>query len=165
MCNSLSQTGDNHIILLLNWYPLPNGVCILGQWCSTPCTEAKATLNYVPIWLILLHFIFYRCPSPEVFLFIPLSYSSIPSSSASAVAVAISLGPAISMPAFSRHRTPTRTPCVLSVASHRPRINHLAMYCATVFCLHQMYTSFISKPISSLATSDKLCSHLPSSRS
>ena len=35
--------------LLLNLSRCPNGVRIVGRWCSTPCTEAKETLAYIPI--------------------------------------------------------------------------------------------------------------------
>ena len=37
------------LLLLLCCYPYTNVVCIVGWWCSTPCTEAKETQDSVPI--------------------------------------------------------------------------------------------------------------------
>ena len=51
------------ILLLLGRSPFPDEVCIVGRWCSTPCTEAKETIKSVPIWLIALLCTRYRCPS------------------------------------------------------------------------------------------------------
>ena len=42
------------LIILLDRSPCPEGVRILGRWCSIPCTEAQETLDSVPIWLCLL---------------------------------------------------------------------------------------------------------------
>ena len=39
--------------LLLGRSPCPDGVIVVGWWCSTPCTEVKDTLDSVPIWLKL----------------------------------------------------------------------------------------------------------------
>ena len=37
------------LLLLLLGRPLcPDGMLIVGQWCSTPCTEAKETLDSIP---------------------------------------------------------------------------------------------------------------------
>ena len=37
-----------YILLLLVRPPCPNGIRIVGWWCSTPCTDAKETLDSVP---------------------------------------------------------------------------------------------------------------------
>ena len=42
------------ILILIERSMCPNGVRIVGQWCSTSCTEVKETLYSVPIWLITL---------------------------------------------------------------------------------------------------------------
>ena len=42
---------DILIIILIDRPPCPEGVHILGRWCSTPCIVAKETLDSVPIWL------------------------------------------------------------------------------------------------------------------
>ena len=42
------------IILLLKQSLCPNGVLIVGRWCSIPCTEATETLDSVPILFIAL---------------------------------------------------------------------------------------------------------------
>ena len=45
----LNLTYPLLIFLLLLDRPLcPNGMRTVGRWCSTPCTEAKETLDYVP---------------------------------------------------------------------------------------------------------------------
>ena len=36
-------------VLILERYMCPDGVRIVGRWCYKPCTEAKETLDYVPI--------------------------------------------------------------------------------------------------------------------
>ena len=38
------------------------------------------------------------------------------------------------------------------------------MYCATVFCLHQMYVSIVSNPAPFLSSSTKVYFHFPSNR-
>ena len=42
------------LLLLLDLSLSPKGMYIIGRWYFTPCTEAKETLYYVPIWLSLL---------------------------------------------------------------------------------------------------------------
>ena len=69
---------------------------------------------------------------------IPLFYSSSPSLSVFAAAVAVSRAPSRSSPACSHHRIPTYAPHFLSAASHRSRIGRVTIYCATVFCLRRM---------------------------
>ena len=76
------------LIVLLELYPCPNDMRILGRWCSITCTDAKETLDSVPIWLITLRFNCYRCPIPGVFRFNPPLYSSRTSPSASAFTAA-----------------------------------------------------------------------------
>ena len=44
------------LILILECSPCTEDVHIVGSLCYTPCTEAKKTLDSVPIWLILLRF-------------------------------------------------------------------------------------------------------------
>ena len=36
------------ILLLIDRPPCNDGMRIVGRWCSTPCTEATETLEYVP---------------------------------------------------------------------------------------------------------------------
>ena len=38
-----------YILLILDHYMCPDYVRIIVRWCSTPCTEAKETLDSVPI--------------------------------------------------------------------------------------------------------------------
>ena len=50
------------------------GVFIVGRWFYTPFTDAKETLDPVPICLVSLHCnILYRYPSSGVFLFSPVT--------------------------------------------------------------------------------------------
>ena len=42
------------LLLPLDRSPCPNGVRIVGWWCSIPFKEAKETLSSVPIWCIVL---------------------------------------------------------------------------------------------------------------
>ena len=140
------------LLILLERALFPNGVRIVGKWCSTPCTEANETLDYVPILLVTLRCTFYRCPSPGVFRFIPLLYSSSPSLSPYVSVASVFCAPDISRPACSHHCIPIRAPWVLSVASQRSRSDRVTMYCATVFCLCRMY---VSNPASALDASSK----------
>ena len=61
------------IIIILDQYMCTKGVRIVSQWCPTPNTEAKETLDSVPIWFSFL--ICIRCcfPSSGVFHFNPPS--------------------------------------------------------------------------------------------
>ena len=49
------------LLLLLERSPCIQGVQILGKWCSTLCTEAKETLDSVPIWFSFLLYIHCCC--------------------------------------------------------------------------------------------------------
>ena len=62
------------------------------------------------------------------------------------------------------HCITTRDLCFLSVTSQRTRSDCVAMYCATVFCICQMYVSIISNPASSLSASAEVYSHFLSAR-
>ena len=53
-------------------------------------------------------------------------------------------------------------PGVLSVSSHRSRIDRVAMNCAAVFCLLRMYSSIALKHASSIATVAEIYSHFTS---
>ena len=105
-------------------------------------------------------------PVPQIgsLPFYPLLYSSIPYSSTSAAVSVVSLSPVISIPACSYHHITTRAPCILSVALHRSRSDLVAMYCATVLCLCQMYASIVSNLASALAASAEVYSQFPSAR-
>ena len=63
-----------------------------------------------------------------------LRHSSSLSFSDAAAATADYLAPVILMLACYHYRIPTRTPGVLSNPSHRSSPDHVAMYCATLFC-------------------------------
>ena len=49
--HELVENGHLLLILILDRSMCPDGVRIVGRWCSTPCTEAKETLDSVPIEL------------------------------------------------------------------------------------------------------------------
>ena len=79
-CRTLSKRGKSkniskihqifwYLLLLVNWFPCPDGVHIVGRWCSTPCTEAKETLYSVPILWIMLNSTRYPCFIPGGFYF------------------------------------------------------------------------------------------------
>ena len=91
-------------------------------------------------------------------------HCSPPSLSASTSAAALYLAPFRSIPALSCHHIPTCSPDVLSISSHRSRINIVAMNCATMLFLLQMYSSIASKTASSLAAAAEVYSHLLSCR-
>ena len=94
----------------------------------------------------------------------PICHFSIPTSSSSSAAAAVSLSPVSYMPACFHQTIPNLAPGVLSVASHRSRSGCVAMYCPTVFCLLRMYSPIASNPASSLADAAKVYSHLPYAR-
>ena len=133
---------------------------IVGRWCYTPYTEAKETLDAVPVYPVFLCCnICCLYPSPGVFLLFP-RHVYLPSSSPATSTV--SLAPVRSMPVYSNHRIPTRSHGVLSVSSHRSRIDRVAMNCATMLCLRQMYSPIASNPASFLTAADDVGSHFPS---
>ena len=41
----------DYLLLLIDWYICINSMHIVGQWCTTPYTESKETLDSVPIEL------------------------------------------------------------------------------------------------------------------
>ena len=104
-----------------------------------------------------------------LFCSLPLSHSRslfsfpsslfLPSLSSPAVAAAVSLAPANSIPSWSYHRTPTHSPGVIFVSSHKVRSNCVAMDWATVFYLLQMYASITSDTASSISAVAKVYSH------
>ena len=102
-----------YILILLVRPPCPNGIRIVGEWCSTPCTEAKETLDSVPYLVnsATLYFLF-RCPSPGVFL-------SSPRHPSSATVAAASRAPARSINACYHHCILNCAPWALSDPSHR----------------------------------------------
>ena len=142
------------LLLLLSRNPCPDGMRIVGRCCSTPCIYAKETLDSVPNWLNLLLVFSTGSPTQESSFFVP-SVTPPP-------ILVFYLATASLMSAFSHHRIPTRDPGVLSLPSHRSRIDCVSMHCTTVFCLRQMYSSVVSKPISSLDVTTKVYSHFPS---
>ena len=137
-------------------------MCIVGRWWYTPYTEDKYTLDSVPIYLVLLHCILYRCPSPGVFLFSPCNLSISPPTTSATAAVATSLDPDRSSPACSYHHIYTRASGVLSVSLHRPRSDCIDMNCGTVLYLLQMYSSIAPNHTSSLSTTAEVYYHLSS---
>ena len=146
------------LLLLLDRPPCPDGMRILGQWCSIPCTEAKETLDSVPYYLIALRFIsIFSHPSPGVFLSYP-RHSSPPSSSDTAAAA--SIAPARSTPACSHHCILNRALGDLSEPSHRSISDRVAIYCATVFWHRLTYSSIVSKPSISFAAAADVYFHV-----
>ena len=59
------------ILLLIDHYICTKGVRIVSQWCSTPYTEAKETLDSVHICFSFLNFMRWCFPSYGVFRFNP----------------------------------------------------------------------------------------------
>ena len=104
-----SLMKSNYLLLLiLDRPPCPDGMLIVERWCSTPCTEAKETLDSVPYLVDFDTLYFLFClPSPGVFLSSPC-HSSPPS--VSFTAAAASRAPDRSITAFSQHRIQTCTP-------------------------------------------------------
>ena len=100
---------------------------------------------------------------PRIFFCFPCQFY-IPS--AYAAAATVFLAPVRSIPACSHHHIPTITsdPGVLSVPSHRCRSDCVAMNCATMLCLLQMYSSISSNPTSFLAAAVEVYSHFPYDR-
>ena len=46
---TMMKTTNMILLLLLDRYMCPKGVGIIEQWCYISCTEAKRTLDSVPI--------------------------------------------------------------------------------------------------------------------
>ena len=88
-------------------------------------------------------------PIPPIDSYTPESESK----SVSAFA-ALFLPPSKSMPACSHHRQDTLAPGRRLDCSQRSRIGHIAIYCATVFCLLIMDFLIPSKPASPIASSN-----------
>ena len=59
------------LVLIIDRSPCPDGVHIVGRWCSKTCTESKETIYYVHIWLVTICCTIYCFPSPGVFRFTP----------------------------------------------------------------------------------------------
>ena len=62
------------LILIFDWYPCTDGVRVVGRWCSTPWTEAKYTLDSVPIWFGVLLCTRCSCPRSGSLPFQPPSF-------------------------------------------------------------------------------------------
>ena len=60
-----------YLLILITRPPCPDGMRIAGRWCSTPCTEAKETLDYVPKLVKFADFTLFRYSILGVFLFFP----------------------------------------------------------------------------------------------
>ena len=131
------------LIIILNIPSCPDDMRIVGWWCSTPCAEAKETLDSFPylVNFAMLYFLF-RCPIPGVFLSSP-HHSYFSSSSANAATA--SRAPVRSIPSCSHHRIPTCAPGALSDPSHRSNSDHVAIYYATVLWRRLMYSSIVKK--------------------
>ena len=63
------------LLIILNRSLCPNVMLIVGQWCSTLCTEAKETLDSVPIWLLRCFVPVAVASDPGVFRFIYPSFT------------------------------------------------------------------------------------------
>ena len=144
------------LLLLLNWSPPPDGMHIVERWCYTYFTKAKDKLDSVTILLNTLRCTRYRCPSPGVFHFKPLIYSSSPSLSAFAAAASVSLASSRSITACYHQHIPNRAPSFLFVASQSSRNYHVEMYSATMFCLFRMYVSIVSNSASAPTASSEV---------
>ena len=90
-----------------------------------------------------------------------LFHSSPTAFSAAAVAFAASRAPTRLMSAWYHHRIPNCSPSALSNPSPMSNSDWVAMYCATVFCCCQMYSSIVLNPASSLAASANVYFHFP----
>ena len=89
----------------------------------------------------------------------PLLQYYILSPSAAAAATAASRALAISRPACSHHRIPTRAPSALSDPSHRSNSDHVAIYYAEVLWRRLMYSSIVNNPVSSRAVAAEVYVH------
>ena len=145
------------LLLLLLVQPLcPDRMCIVGRWCSTPCTEAKETPDYVPSLVKFVICILFWFPGPMVFLFVPYVTPPPYPLPVSPPPLLLLLPPPGLMSACSYHRIPTRAHGALSVPSHRSRSDHVSMYCTDVFWLRQIYSYIVWNPASSLAAASEV---------
>ena len=142
-------------IFLPLYRPLcPNGMQIIGWCCSTSCTEAKDTLDYVP-WLVIDCFVLLFTVAPfreSSFTSLHQSYPSSPF----LVSAASSHTPVRSITTCSHHHIPTCAPGALSNPSHRYHSDLVGMYCTTVFWRCLMYSSTNKTPTSSRAIADEV---------
>ena len=107
-------------------------------------------LLYIPcLWLLTLAT--YRSSSSPS---LPLPLSS---------AASANLAPDSSSPSCSHHILATYSPGLCTVSLQRSKIDGVAMYCATVFCLFGTYAPISSNPTSSIAVSSGGYSQPPSS--
>ena len=116
------------ILLIIGRYMFPEYVRILGGWRSTPCLEAKDTLDI--IYILLIGATLYPLQLHqlrEYSIWIPLLYFSSPSPSVSAADSNVFLSPACSITACSHHVIPTHPPWFLSLASHKSIIGCVAI--------------------------------------
>ena len=155
----INQHVWNLLIILLDRPPCHNDMRIVGQYCSTPYTEAKETIDSDPylVNISTLYFLF-RCPSPGVFLS-PPCHSSPPSSYVTAAAT--SRAPARLISSCYHHRILTCAPGALSDPSHRSISDIVAVYCANIFWRRRTYYSIFKKPAASLAAAAEIYFHVP----
>ena len=59
------------IIIIVDCPPFFNGMGIVGQWCYTPCTEVKETLDYVHNRLNFIILFSSGAPARVSYFFIP----------------------------------------------------------------------------------------------
>ena len=126
------------LIIIIDRYLCPNDACIIGWWCSTPCKDAKETLDYVPICFISLPCICCCCPSSGVFSFNypPLFLHPIPIRLLRRRRY-LPCPFQVNSPCY-HHFIPACAPRFLIAALHRSIISRVSIYCATVFCIRQM---------------------------
>ena len=119
-------------------------------------TEATRSIDSLPLFMLVFYFvhppsIMARCqymviPSSTSIDFYPSEFAS--------TAAALFFSYSKSRPACSHHLRDTLAPGPRSDFLQRPRIGHVAIYCATVCCLLVMYIPIPPKPASTIASSN-----------
>ena len=139
------------VLLLLEQSLCPDGMSIVGLWCYKTFTEAKETQDYVPQLVQFAFRTIFCCSFPRVLVYVP-SITPLPCTFPLPLPPPpLPFPPFIFMPACSHHFIPTCAHGALSNPSHRYTSERVAMYCKTVFCRRQMYSSIVWNPASFLA--------------
>ena len=143
-----------NLIILFERPPCPDGMRIVGRWCSTFFTEAKDTWYSVPELVMYFRFLLFTVATPWESSFTSLHHSSLLSPSVATSAA--SRAPARSIPTCFHHRITTLAHGALSNPFHRSNSDSVAMYFATVICCSLMYSYIIKNPAFSIAVASEV---------
>ena len=143
----------------------------ISRWCTYRRVAVLRALHRgqrdTILWPYFINWAaLYPLPLPQLrssYVLTNIIYSSSPYSSESVAAAAVSLAPVSSITACSHHHILAVAPFFLSAASQKSRSYCVSICCANVFWFRRMYVSIILNHTSTLAASDEVYFHFPSS--